>query len=106
MVWRQLLLDDAMTNELSQVLTGEAVRRLSRGKELHVQPECLLRMRWLLVWKYAECGKREATSRLIILEVSTPRTHECTDSGSDVWKHVSSSASPVVCRRHASTALP
>ena len=45
-----------------------AVRRLSREEELHLKPERLLRMRWLLVWKYAEGGGRKARARLVILE--------------------------------------
>ena len=49
---QQLQFDEAMTNKLSQVLAANAVRRLSQEEELNLKPERLLRMRWVLTWKY------------------------------------------------------
>ena len=51
---QQLQFDEAMTKELSQVLAANAVRRLSQEEELTIKPERLLRMRWVLTWKYTE----------------------------------------------------
>ena len=51
--------------ELSQVLAANAVRRLSQEEELNLKPERLLRMRWVLTWKY-----RTAKARLVILGIS------------------------------------
>ena len=59
---QQLQFDEAMTKELSQVLAANAVRRLSQEEELNLKPERLLRMRWVLTWKY-----RKAKARLVIL---------------------------------------
>ena len=50
----------------------DAVRRLSREEELHLKPERLLRMRWLLVWKCAGSG-RKVRARLVILELQHPK---------------------------------
>ena len=36
-------------------------------EELDLKPECLLRMRWVLTWKYTEGGDRKAKARLVIL---------------------------------------
>ena len=46
---QQLQFDEAMTKELSQVLTANAVRRLSQEEELNLKPERLLRR--VLTWK-------------------------------------------------------
>ena len=48
---QQVQFGEAMTKELSQVLTANAVRRLSQEEELNLKPERLLRMRWVLTWK-------------------------------------------------------
>ena len=63
----QLQFDEAMTKELSQVLAANAVRRLSHEEELNLKPARLLRMRWVLTWKYTEGGDRKAKARLVIL---------------------------------------
>ena len=63
---QQLQFDKAMTKELSQVLAANAVRRLSQEEELNLKPERLLRMRWVLTWKYTEGGDRKAKMRLVI----------------------------------------
>ena len=55
---QQLQSDEAMTKELSEVLAANAVRRLSQEEELNLKPERLLRMRWVLTWKYTEGGDR------------------------------------------------
>ena len=65
---QRLQFDEAMTKELSQVLAANAVRRLSQEEELNLKPERLLRMRWVLTWKYTE------------------------DSSTNTWKDVSSFA--------------
>ena len=65
-------IDEAMTKELSQVLAANAVRRLSQEEELNLKPERLLRMRWVLTWKYTECGDRKAKARLVILGYQHP----------------------------------
>ena len=62
---QQLQFDEAMTKELSQVLAADAVRRLSQEEELNLKPERLLRMRWVLTWKYTEGGDRKAKARLL-----------------------------------------
>ena len=64
---QQLLCDEAMTIELSQVVAADAVRRLTQEEELDLKPERLLRMRWVLTWKYTEGGDRKAKPRLVIL---------------------------------------
>ena len=51
-----------MTKELSQVLAANAVRRLSQEEEVNLEPGRLLRMRWVLTWKYTECGDRKANA--------------------------------------------
>ena len=56
-----------MTKKLSQVLAADAVRRLSQEEELNLKPERLLRMRWVLTWKYTEGGDRKAKAKLVIL---------------------------------------
>ena len=61
-----------MTHELSQVLAADAVRRFSQEEELNLKPERLLRMRWVLTWKYTEGGERKATARLVILGYQHP----------------------------------
>ena len=50
-----------MTKELSQVWAAEAVRRLTQ--ELDLKPKRLLRMRWVLTWKYTEGGDRKDKAR-------------------------------------------
>ena len=62
---QQLQFDEAMTKELSQVLAVNAVRRFSQEEELNLKPERLLRMRWVLTWKYTEGGDRKAKARLV-----------------------------------------
>ena len=69
---QQLQFDEAMTKELSQVLAANAVRRLSQEEELNLKPERLLRMRWVLTWKYTEGGDRKAKARLVILGYQHP----------------------------------
>ena len=64
---QQLQFYEAMTKELSQVLAADAVSRHSQEEELHLKPERLLRMRWVLTWKYTEGGDRKAKARLVIL---------------------------------------
>ena len=86
----QQLQFDAMTKELSQVLAADAVRRLSQEEELNLKPERLLRMRWVLTWKYTEGGDRKAKARLVILGVSASRADQCSDSSTNTWKNVSS----------------
>ena len=61
-----------MTKKLSQVLAANAVRRLSQEEELNLQPERLLRMRWVLTWKYTEGGDRKAKAKLVILVYQHP----------------------------------
>ena len=60
---QQLQFDEAMTKELSQILTANAVRRLSQKEELNLKPERLLRMRWVLTWKCTEGGDRRRQRR-------------------------------------------
>ena len=69
---QQLQFDEAMTKELSQVLAANAVRRLSQEEELNLKLEHLLRMRWVLTWKYTEGGDRKAKARLVILGYQHP----------------------------------
>ena len=69
---QQLQFDEAMTKELSQVLAANAVRRLSQEEELNLKPERLLRMRWVLTWKYTESGDKKAKARLVILVYQHP----------------------------------
>ena len=61
-----------MTKELSQVLAADAVRRLTQEEELNLKPERLLRMRWVLTWKYTEGEDRMAKARLVILGYQRP----------------------------------
>ena len=68
---QQLQCDEAMTIELSQVVAADAVRRLTQEEELDLKPERLLRMRWVLTWKYTEGGDRNAKARLVIWDIST-----------------------------------
>ena len=67
-----LQFDEAMTKELSQVLAADAVRRLSQKEELNLKPERLLRMRWVLTWKYTAGGERKAKAKLVILGYQHP----------------------------------
>ena len=53
-------------------MAANAVRRLSQEEELNLKPERLLRMRWVLTWKYTEGGDRKAKARLVILEYQHP----------------------------------
>ena len=69
---QQLQCDEAMTIELSQVLAADAVRRLSQEEELDLKPESLLRMRWVLTWKYSGGGDRNAKARLVIFGYQHP----------------------------------
>ena len=89
---QQLQFDEAMTKDLSQVLAANAVRSLSQEEELNLKPERLLRMRWVLTWKYTEGGDRKANSRLVILCVSASGAYKCTNCCTDTWKDVSSFA--------------
>ena len=50
----------------------DAVRRLSQEEELNRKPERLLRMRWVLTWKYTEGGDKKAKARLVILGYQHP----------------------------------
>ena len=61
---QQLQFDKAMTKELSQVSAAE--------EELNLKPERLLRMRWILTWKYTEGGDRKAKARVVILGYQHP----------------------------------
>ena len=61
-----------MTKELSQVWAADAVRRLTQEEELDLKPERLLRMRWVLTWKYTESGDRKAKALLVILGYQHP----------------------------------
>ena len=101
---QQLKFDEAMTRELSQVLAANAVRRLSQEEELNLKPERLLRMRWVLTWKYTEGGDRKPKARLVILGVSASRAYKCTDSCTDTWKDVSSFVTSSI--RLAQTSCP
>ena len=65
---QQLQFDEAMAKELSQVLAADAVRRLSQEKEQKFKPERLLRMRWVLTWKYTEGGDEKAKTRLLVYQ--------------------------------------
>ena len=69
---QQLQFDEAMTQELSQVLAANAVRRLSQEEELNLKPERLLRMRRVLTWKYTEGEDRKAKARLVVLGYQHP----------------------------------
>ena len=69
---QQVEFDEAMTNKLSQVLAADAVRRLTQEVEPNLKPERLLRMRWVLTWKYTEGGDRKAKARLVILGYQLP----------------------------------
>ena len=69
---QQLQFDEAMTKDLPEVLAANAVRRLSQEEELNLKPERLLRMRWVLRWKYTEGGDRKAKARLVILGYQHP----------------------------------
>ena len=60
---QQLQFDEAMRKELSQVLTADAVRHLSQEEEQNLKPERLLRMRWVLTWKYTEGIDRTVKAR-------------------------------------------
>ena len=44
----------------------------SQEEELNLEPERLLRMRWVLTWKYTEGGDRKAKTRLVILAFQHP----------------------------------
>ena len=61
-----------MTKELSQVLAADAVSRLTQEEELNLKLERLLRMRWVLTWKYTESGDKKAKARLVILGYQHP----------------------------------
>ena len=74
---QQLQFDEVMTKELSQVWAADAVRRLSQEEGLNLEPESLLRMRWVLTWKYTEGGDRKAKARLVIFGVSASRADQC-----------------------------
>ena len=82
-----LQFDEAMTKELSQVLAANVVRRLSQEEELNLKPERLLRMRWVLTWKYNEGGDRKAKAMLVIWVY---QHQELTNCCTDTWKDVSS----------------
>ena len=69
---QQLQFDEAMTKDLSQVLAADAVRPLSKEEELNLKPERLLRMRWVLTWKYTEGGDRKAKARLVVVGYQYP----------------------------------
>ena len=84
---QQLQFDEAMTEEWSWVLVADAVRRLSQEEELDLKPERLLRMRWVLTWKYTEDGDRKAEARLVILGYQHP---ELTNVTKPTWKDDSS----------------
>ena len=101
---QQLQFDEAMTKELSQVLVANAVRRLSQEEELNLKPERLLRMRWVLTWKYTESGDKKAKARLVILGVSASGAYKCTNCCTDTWKDVSSFVTS--CMRTAQTSCP
>ena len=53
-------------------MAADAVCRLSQEEELNLKPERLLRMRWVLTWKYTQGGDRKAKARLVVLELSAP----------------------------------
>ena len=61
-----------MTKELSQIFAANAARRLSQKEELNLKPERLLRMRWVLTWKYTEGGDKKAKAKLVILVYQHP----------------------------------
>ena len=70
---QQLQFDDAMTKEVSQNWPADAVRRLMQEEEEpDPKPERLLRMRWVLKWKYTEGGDRKAQARFVILGYQHP----------------------------------
>ena len=69
---QQLQFDEATTKELSVVLASDAVRCLTQEEERDFKPERLLRMRWVLTWKYTEGGDRKAKARLVISKYQHP----------------------------------
>ena len=94
-VWLSKRLSDgksseAMTKKLSQVLAADAVRRLSQEEELNLKPERLLRMRWVLTWKYTEGGDRKAKARLVILVCQHPELTNVPTAAPTLAKNVSS----------------
>ena len=93
---QQSQFDEAMTKELSQVLAADAVGRLSQEEELNLKPERLLRMRWVLTWKYTEGGDKKAKARLVM------EAYKCTDSSTDTWKDVSSFVTSIMRPAQAS----
>ena len=71
----QVQFDEAMVKELSQVAASEALRRVLK-EELPLDETKLLKMRWVLTWKYQEGGERKAKARLVILGYQHPRLTE------------------------------
>ena len=85
---QQLQFDEAMTKELSQVLAANAVRRISQDEKLNLKPERLLRMRWVLTWKYTEGGDRKAKARLVNLGLSASGAYKCTPTLGNMSRHL------------------
>ena len=83
---QQLQFDEVTTKELSQVLAEDADRRLSQEDDLSLKPERLLRVWWLVVWKYPEGGARKAKACLINLRILTPTTHKRADNSPNTCK--------------------
>ena len=79
-VWLSKRLSDGKSSEVTyhrllpgqQLQFDEAMSRLSQEEELNLKPERLLRMRWVLTWKYTEGGDRKAKARLVILGYQHP----------------------------------
>ena len=101
---QQLQFDEAMTKELSQVLAADAARRLLQEEELNLKPERLLRMRWVLTWKYTEGGDRKAKARLVILVYQHPELTSVPTAAPTLGKDVSSLVTS--CMRPAQTSCP
>ena len=68
-IWNRLPLEEkkqfdlAQAKELSQVATSGALRSLTKEEELQVNPEQIMKMRWVMTWK----GNQMAKARLVIL---------------------------------------
>ncbi|CAK0842079.1 unnamed protein product, partial [Prorocentrum cordatum] len=73
---QQLEFDEAMRKEISQVIATKVLKRIAQEELTEIDESRLLKMRWVLTYRYQEGGARKPKARLVILGYQHPSLTE------------------------------